>query len=225
MRFNKNFVCAIVLLVLFQFAFVLNANAHAIADLSKFSRTDVGLIYLKLGFTHILPLGLDHILFVLSIFFLNNQLKTIIWQATAFTVAHSITLGLAMYGFISPPTHIVEPIIALSIMFIAIENIISEQLKPSRIIIVFVFGLIHGMGFANVLTELGLPHNQFLTSLLTFNLGVELGQIAVIILAWFLIGKWFNKKSWYRIRIVIPISAIIAIIAIYWTIERTFFAA
>ena len=209
MRFNKNFVCAIVLLVLFQFAFVLNANAHAIADLSKFSRTDVGLIYLKLGFTHILPLGLDHILFVLSIFFLNNQLKTIIWQATAFTVAHSITLGLAMYGFISPPTHIVEPIIALSIMFIAIENIISEQLKPSRIIIVFVFGLIHGMGFANVLTELGLPHNQ----------------IAVIILAWFLIGKWFNKKSWYRIRIVIPISAIIAIIAIYWTIERTFFAA
>lgn len=225
MRFNKNFVCAIVLLVLFQFAFVLNANAHAIADLSKFSRTDVGLIYLKLGFTHILPLGLDHILFVLSIFFLNNQLKTIIWQATAFTVAHSITLGLAMYGFISPPTHIVEPIIALSIMFIAIENIISEQLKPSRIIIVFVFGLIHGMGFANVLTELGLPHNQFLTSLLTFNLGVELGQIAVIILAWFLIGKWFNKKSWYRKRIVIPISAIIAIIAIYWTIERTFFAA
>ena len=130
-----------------------------------------------------------------------------------------------MYGFISPPTHIVEPIIALSIMFIAIENIISEQLKPSRIIIVFVFGLIHGMGFANVLTELGLPHNQFLTSLLTFNLGVELGQIAVIILAWFLIGKWFNKKSWYRKRIVIPISAIIAIIAIYWTIERTFFAA
>ncbi len=225
MRFNKNFVCAIVLLVLFQFALVLNANAHAIADLSKFSRTDVGLIYLKLGFTHILPLGLDHILFVLSIFFLNNQLKTIIWQATAFTVAHSITLGLAMYGFISPPTHIVEPIIALSIMFIAIENIISEQLKPSRIIIVFVFGLIHGMGFANVLTELGLPHNQFLTSLLTFNLGVELGQIAVIILAWFLIGKWFNKKSWYRKRIVIPISAIIAIIAIYWTIERTFFAA
>jgi len=225
MRFNKNFVCGIVLLVLFQFAFVLNANAHAIADLSKFSRTDVGLIYLKLGFTHILPLGLDHILFVLSIFFLNTQLKTIIWQATAFTVAHSITLGLAMYGFISPPTHIVEPIIALSIMFIAIENIISEQLKPSRIIIVFVFGLIHGMGFANVLTELGLPHNQFLTSLLTFNLGVELGQIAVIILAWFLIGKWFNKKSWYRKRIVIPISAIIALIAIYWTIERTFFAA
>src|ERR1700746_2564811 len=89
-------------------------SAHAITDLSKFSRTDVGLIYLKLGYTHIIPLGLDHILFVLCLFFLSPKLKTVIWQATAFTVAHSITLGLAMYGLITPPTYIVEPVIALS---------------------------------------------------------------------------------------------------------------
>jgi hypothetical protein len=198
-------------------------SAHSTTDLSKFSRTDVALIYLKLGFTHIIPLGIDHILFVLSLFFLNPKLKVVIWQATAFTVAHSITLGLAMYGLISPSTYIIEPIIALSIMFVAIENIISDELKPSRILIVFGFGLIHGMGFASVLTDLGLQKNQFLTSLLTFNLGVELGQIAVILLSWFLIGKWFHKKNWYRKRIVIPISAVIAVIALYWTIERTFF--
>jgi HupE / UreJ protein len=211
--------------ILFLFALLLPqiASAHAITDLSSFSRTDVGLIYLKLGYTHILPLGLDHILFVVCLFFLSTKLKTIIWQATAFTVAHSITLGLAMYGWISPPTYIVEPVIALSIMFVAIENIISDQLKPSRIVIVFAFGLIHGMGFASALTGLGLPKNQFLTSLITFNVGVELGQITIIILAWLLIGKWFNKKTWYRQRIVIPISAVIALIALYWTIERTFF--
>ena len=198
-------------------------SAHAIADLSKFSRTDVALIYLKLGFTHIIPLGIDHILFVLSLFFLNPKLKVVIWQATAFTVAHSITLGLAMYGLITPPTYIIEPVIALSIMFVAIENIISDKLKPSRILIVFGFGLVHGMGFASALTGLGLPQNQFLTSLITFNLGVELGQLTVILFAWFLIGKWFHKKKWYRKRVVIPISSVIAVIALYWTIERTFF--
>ena len=198
--------------------------AHPADDiLSKLSKTEAAGLYLQLGFTHILPLGLDHILFVLSIFLLNPKLKPVIWQATAFTVAHSITLGLAMYGIISPPTHIIEPIIALSIMFVAIENIITDQLKPSRIAVVFLFGLIHGMGFASVLTDLGLPQNQFFTSLIMFNVGVELGQITVILIAWLLVGKWFSQKPWYRKRIVIPVSAVIAAIGLYWTIERTFF--
>ena len=221
---NRKFIPYFIIAALL-FVFPQTISAHAIADLSKFSRTDVALIYLKLGYEHIIPLGLDHILFVLSLFFLNPNLKTVIWQATAFTMAHSITLGLAMYGLISPPTYIVEPVIALSIMFVAIENIISDKLKPSRILIVFAFGLIHGMGFASVLTGLGLPQNQFLTSLLTFNLGVELGQVTVILMAWFLIAKWFHQKPWYRQRIVIPISSVIAVIALYWTIERTFFPA
>lgn len=212
----------------FTFLFVCiamqSAQAHATVDLSKYSQTDVGLIYLKLGFEHIVPLGLDHILFVLCLFFLNSNLKTVIWQATAFTVAHSITLGLAIYSVIEPPSHIVEPVIALSIAFIAVENILVDKLKASRIIIVFIFGLIHGMGFAGVLSELGLPSDKFVTALLTFNVGVEFGQLAVIIGAWLLVGVWFHKKEWYRKRIVIPISAIIALIALYWTIERTFFS-
>lgn len=198
--------------------------AHPMSDaLSKLSRTEVAYVYLELGFTHIIPLGLDHILFVISLFLLNPKLKVVIWQATAFTVAHSITLGLAMYSIITPPAHIIEPIIALSIMFVAVENIITDKLKTSRIILVFMFGLIHGMGFASVLTDLGLPKDKFFTSLITFNVGVELGQISIILLAWILIGKWFSDKTWYRKRIVIPVSAVIAVIGLYWTIERTFF--
>lgn len=200
-------------------------EAHPSDDyFAKLSRTDVFLLYLELGFTHIIPLGFDHILFILSLFLLSPKLKTIIWQATAFTAAHSITLGLAMFGWVSAPSYIVEPIIALSIMFVAIENIISDKLRPSRILIVFVFGLIHGLGFAGVLKDLGLPQKEFINALISFNVGVELGQIAIILAAWFLFGKWFNKKPWYRKFIVNPLSAVIALIALYWTIERIFFA-
>ncbi|MBA3664819.1 MAG: HupE/UreJ family protein [Bacteroidetes bacterium] len=199
-------------------------SAHPSDDyFDKLSRTDVFFIYLELGFTHIIPLGFDHILFILSLFLLSPKLKTIIWQATAFTVAHSITLGLAMFGLVSAPSHIVEPIIALSIMFVAIENIITDKLKPTRVLIVFAFGLIHGLGFAGVLKDLGLPKKEYVNALISFNVGVELGQITIIVAAWLLFGKWFNKKPWYRKFIVNPLSAVIALIALYWTIERAFF--
>jgi hypothetical protein len=195
--------------------------AHA-PDLVGAPTSDVAFYYLYQGFLHIIPKGLDHILFVLCLFFLSPNLKTVLWQSLAFTIAHSITLGLVVCGFLSPPSYLIEPIIALSIMFVAIENIITSKLKPSRIILVVVFGLIHGMGFASVLNEIGLPDDKFMTSLIAFNLGVELGQITVIIAAWLLIGYWFNKKLWYKVRIVTPISIIIAVIAFYWVIERVF---
>lgn len=207
--------------LLFFFAGSLACFAHALDyDFSKMSRTDIGLAYLKLGFEHIVPKGTDHILFVLSIFLLSPKLNKVIWQATAFTVAHSITLGLALYGVIKPPADIIEPVIALSIVMVALENVITSQLHPWRIIIIFLFGLVHGMGFASVLIGLGLPQKEFFTALLTFNLGVEFGQITVILLAWFIIGKWFGNRAWYRQRIVIPLSVLIAVIALYWTIER-----
>lgn len=213
------FACLALLLIPFQ-----NLFAHTINyQLSSFSKTEIGWFYFKMGYTHILPLGLDHILFVLGLFFLNPKLKSVIWQATAFTVAHSITLGLAVYGYIQPPSSIIEPVIALSILFIAIENIITTELKWWRILVVFAFGLIHGCGFASALNEVGLPENDYLNALLTFNLGVEAGQLTVIISAWLLIGKWFCSKTWYRQRVVIPVSLVIGIIALYWTIERSFF--
>jgi len=211
---------------LFILLFLIGPNlfAHDVEGLSKLSKTEVLGIYLQLGYTHILPLGVDHILFVLSLFLLNPKLKPILWQATAFTVAHTITLGLAMYGVIKPPANIVEPIIALSIIYVALENIISNKLRGSRIGIVFLFGLIHGMGFASALTSLGLPKNGYLESLLMFNLGVELGQVTVILAAFLLLGLPFGNKPYYRKRIVVPLSIIIAAIAAYWTVERIFFA-
>ncbi|MEO5995869.1 MAG: HupE/UreJ family protein [Chitinophagaceae bacterium] len=179
--------------------------------------------YLKLGVSHIIPAGSDHILFVIGLCLLSTKIKTILWQATAFTVAHSITLALSMKSIIVAPSEVVEPIIALSILFVAIENILLNELKPWRILVVFMFGLIHGMGFANALNEIGLPRNKFYTSILSFNAGVEIGQIAVIVGVFLLIIIPFGKQSWYKKFIVYPISAIIALIAAYWTVERVFY--
>jgi hydrogenase/urease accessory protein HupE len=176
--------------------------------------------YLKLGFTHILPYGLDHVLFVLGIFLLSGRPRSVLAQVSAFTVAHSITLGLSMYGIVSVSPRIVEPAIALSIAYVAIENIVLSELKSWRLALVFAFGLLHGMGFAGALKELGLPRSEFLTALVTFNIGVEAGQLAVIAAAFGLVGWSFSKQLWYRSRIVVPASAAIACMAIYWTIQR-----
>lgn len=201
----------------------LAAQAHTINyELASLPQTDIAWVYLKLGFEHIVPLGLDHILFVLSIFFLSSSLKTVLWQATAFTVAHSITLGLAMYGYITPLPALVEPLIALSIFFVAVENMLVRELRPGRVAVVFGFGLVHGMGFAGVLGELGLPPGSYFNALISFNIGVELGQIAVILVAYLLCAKWFAQKNWYRKSIVNPVSFAIALTALYWTVERTF---
>ncbi len=221
---NKTYYSKIIGIIILSLIISNTLFAHTVVgELEKMSGKDAALLYLELGYTHILPLGLDHILFVLSLYLLSPKLKPVLWQATAFTVAHSVTLGLSMYHVIKPPASIVEPVIALSIMYVALENIFSPKLKKTRIGIVFLFGLVHGMGFASALGQLGLPEKSYLTSILMFNLGVELGQMTVIISAYLLFGKWFGEKPWYRKAIVIPLSAIIAVIACFWTIQRIFF--
>lgn len=176
--------------------------------------------YLKLGIQHIIPYGLDHILFVVGLCLISTHIKTILWQATAFTIAHTITLALSMKGTIAVPAALVEPIIALSIMFVAIENLILAELKPWRIAIVFLFGLIHGMGFANALNEIGLPPDKFYTSIIAFNAGVEVGQIAVIAAVFGLLIIPLRNKRWYKKAVAYPLSILIALVALYWTIER-----
>lgn len=175
--------------------------------------------YIVLGFTHILPLGLDHILFVLGLFLLSPQIRPLLWQVSAFTLAHTITLGLTIYGEINLPSNPVEVLIALSIVYVGVENCLSSTLKPWRIALVFLFGLLHGMGFAGVLGEIGLPEQAFLTALISFNIGVEFGQLAIISLAFLLVGL-FRQKSWYRLAIVVPGSVVIAFTGLYWTWER-----
>lgn len=179
--------------------------------------------YLLLGYQHILPEGTDHILFVLGLFLLSCRLKPLLWQVTAFTVAHSITLGLAMYGIIRLPSSVVEPLIAASIAFVAVENICTPELKPWRPVVVFCFGLIHGLGFSSVLLSLGLPRNDFVPALVAFNGGVELGQLTVIAGAFVVVG-WWRQRAWYRRSIVIPASALIAATGVYWTIQRIWWA-
>ena len=191
------------------------------APSTQFDRMGTAWRYLALGFTHIVPQGLDHVLFVLGIYLLSTRARSVLWQVSAFTVAHSITLGLSMYGVLAVSPRIVEPLIALSIAYVAVENIFVSELKSWRVALVFAFGLLHGMGFAGALKELALPRSEFVTALLTFNVGVEAGQLTIIGAAFLLVGVHCARRDWYRSRIVVPASAMIACIAVYWTIART----
>jgi hypothetical protein len=161
----------------------------------------------------------DHILFVVGLFLLAPRLKPLLIQVTAFTVAHSITLGLCMADIVHLPSRLVETTIAASIAFVAIENICYKELKPWRWMVVFCFGLIHGLGFASALKELGLPPGHFFPALISFNVGVEAGQLTVIAVAAAL-TVWFWKKTWYRAAIVIPCSIVIAGIGLFWAGQR-----
>jgi hydrogenase/urease accessory protein HupE len=185
------------------------------------SHLSIFLNYGYQGFIHIIPKGLDHILFVLALFLLATKTSTLLWQVSAFTLAHTITLALGIFGLINLPSSIIEPLIALSIAYVAIENIYRQKLTKWRLPIIFAFGLLHGLGFASVLVELGLPESEYVSSLISFNIGVELGQITVLVLA-LLATFWCIKKPWYRQYVVIPASVIISAIAIYWFIERRF---
>lgn len=177
--------------------------------------------YLWLGFLHILPRGADHILFVLGLFLLAPAWRPLLAQTTAFTVAHTTTLGLAAYGLVAVPSRIVEPLIALSIACVALENIFRPKLSSARLAVVFGFGLLHGLGFASSLSEVPLPRREFLTALLAFNFGVDFGQLTVIALAFGAVG-WWRNRTWYRTRIVIPTCGLIAAVGLAWTGQRVF---
>jgi hydrogenase/urease accessory protein HupE len=182
--------------------------------------TEVARRYFSLGFTHILPKGLDHILFVVGLFLLSTKWRSVLLQVSTFTIAHSITLGLTIYGVVSLPARVVEPMIALSIAYVALENIVTTELKSWRVALVFSFGLLHGMGFAGVLRDLGLPRSDFLAALVTFNLGVEAGQLTVVAIAFVLVAYWRQNAVSYRRLIVQPASVAIAFMGLYWTIQR-----
>lgn len=181
---------------------------------------DVIGLYLQQGYIHILPRGLDHILFVLALFFASTRMKPLIWQISAFTLAHTLTLGLAVLGYVTLDASIVEPIIALSIAFVAIENLVFKEMTRWRPAIVFAFGLFHGLGFAGVLTDYGLPQDQILPSLLSFNVGVEAGQLTIVAACWLALHR-FADAAWYPWLVRIA-SGFIALMALWWTVERVF---
>ncbi|MGI9232762.1 MAG: HupE/UreJ family protein [Woeseiaceae bacterium] len=183
-------------------------------------------LYVGIGISHILPDGADHILFVLAIFLASTRLRALIIQISAFTVAHTATLALAASGVITPPSSLIEPLIALTIAFVAIENLIFRDMTRWRPVIVFGFGLIHGLGFAGFFGGLGLPPGQFWSALIGFNMGVEIGQLSVIVLA-FALGLLLRRNlrdlagvTRYRKVVVRPGSFLIGVIGLWWFFSR-----
>ena len=177
--------------------------------------------FIGLGVTHIVPNGLDHALFVLGLFLLSKRPKDLLKQVTAFTLAHSVTLGLSLFGIVQLLPAIVEPAIALSIVIVAFENLFSQEVRPWRVWLVMGFGLIHGLGFAGALRDTGLQKTQLVEALIGFNIGVEIGQLSVLAVAFALVG-WAAQRPGYRKWVVEPGSVAIGLIALYWFGQRAF---
>lgn len=185
--------------------------------------------YTLLGFEHILE-GYDHLLFVLALVLLIPSLRLIAWTVTAFTLAHSITLIGTTLGYLSLPSQPVETVIALSIIFLALETVAAIKGKEDKQrlserypwMVAFLFGLLHGFGFAGALAEIGLPQDDVPLALLTFNLGVELGQLLIVIIALALLRIIGHFKPKFIIPIKLILSYAIGIIATYWFVERLF---
>ncbi len=175
--------------------------------------------FFRQGFVHVVPKGLDHILFVLGIFLLTAAWRPLLYQVTAFTLAHTVTLGLATFGLVSVPASVVEPVIAASIVFVALENVFRPVYSFRRLATVFVFGLIHGLGFAGALGDIASATGSLGVALVGFNFGVEAGQLAVIAIAWALTFRLTDEwvRRWF---VVVPTSILIALIGLYWAVER-----
>ncbi len=179
----------------------------------------VAVDYLGFGIGHILPGGLDHILFVLALCVAAPRLRALVIQITTFTVAHSTTLALAALDLVAVSAEIVEPLIAASIAWVAVENLGRRSAPGWRPVVVFVFGLLHGLGFAGALAELGLPTGALVTSLVGFNVGVELGQLAIVVVAWSVL-RFVRESPRYRAAVVIPVSGAIGLAGVAWTLQR-----
>lgn len=174
------------------------------------------------GIVHILPLGLDHILFVVLLALISTRLTSMVLLVSAFTLAHTLTLAFAVLGSTTIPATLVEPLIALSIVVMALMNLVAAGPGRGRLLVVAGFGLLHGLGFAGALRDLGLPRGQEFLALLAFNLGVEVAQLAVVAAVLLLMG-WYMRRHWYRRAIVTPASIVIALVGATWTLERTGF--
>lgn len=176
-------------------------------------------VYAGLGILHIVPDGLDHVLFILGLFLVGGTFRELLILVSCFTIAHTVTLGAAVLGFVSPPAAVVEPLIAASIVYVGLEALFGFSKAAVRYAVVFAFGLLHGLGFASVLQAIGLPDGQYVLALLSFNVGVELGQLLVLGAAFLLLGA-FRSRQWYVNCIVHPGAMLVAGTGAYWLIER-----
>jgi len=183
---------------------------------------EVSSAYLVLGFEHILS-GVDHLLFVISLLFLVGFQRKLVWTITAFTIAHSLTLASAALGWLTLRSAPVEACIALSIVLVATEAL-RKTSQPETLsrrwpaMVAFIFGLVHGLGFAGALQDIGLPQNHLAAALLTFNIGVELGQLATVGAAWAVV-RLAQRQAWST-RLRTPALYVIGSMAAYWSWTR-----
>ncbi|MCX8497231.1 MAG: HupE/UreJ family protein [Akkermansiaceae bacterium] len=179
--------------------------------------------WVQMGFHHVLPKGLDHLLFIIGLFLLLPKWRPLMGQSLLFTVAHSITLALAVFSVIHVPSRLVEVLIAVSIAWIGIENLVTRRLGMQRLVLVFCFGLLHGLGFASVLAEKlgGIPRAQLVGPLLGFNVGVELAQVSILATAFLVL--WPLRK--WTAQLQTAGSVLVALAGLVWAVQRTFFPA
>jgi hypothetical protein len=174
---------------------------------------------LTLGFQHVLPTGFDHVLLVLGLYLLNTRLRSMLAQISAFTLGHTVALALSVYGLVSMPAWLVEPVMTLAVVYVALENVVSAELKPWRSAMVFGLGLLHGLASSGSILELGLSPSAYPIALLAYNLGFGLAMVAVAGLA-LLASGWLRSRAWYRLRITVPVSLLLAAVALIWTVVR-----
>lgn len=181
--------------------------------------------FVEFGFQHIIPQGLDHVLFVVALYLNARGWTSLLLQVTTFTVAHTITLALASTGVIESPGDIIEPLIAISIVVLAIEAILFKQANVWRLPVIFVFGLLHGLGFGSVM-KVYLENADLSAGLVGITIGVEAGHLAVLVataavaVAVEFALKSAKKPDLYRPVFVIPVAALIALTGLYWTLQR-----
>ena len=177
--------------------------------------------FFVLGVQHIIPKGLDHILFIFGLFLFSSSLKKLITQITIFTIAHSITLIFVSLSLMKINPQIVEPIIALSIVYLGIENIFKNYVKEYlRYVVILFFGLLHGLGFALVLSDIGYRSTDLFINLISFNIGIEVAQISIVLVLYLLVALNFAKNKNYRMFFQVPSSILISSIGLYWFFER-----
>ncbi|MFT5037219.1 MAG: hydrogenase/urease accessory protein HupE [Candidatus Azotimanducaceae bacterium] len=180
--------------------------------------------FVRLGIIHILE-GTDHVLFVLSLLLIYSTFKREVVLLTVFTLAHSISLIVAGSGILTLSSRVVEPVVALSITYMAITSVFFKHIKvfsghANKVSTVFLFGLFHGLGFAGLLKDIQVPDDRFVSSLLSFNIGIELGQFAIVAAALPFIYL-FRKKKWYP-KVVKVIAVVIAVFGLVWGFQRIF---
>ena len=205
-----------------QLIFNARANEHTYYLGTAQGAVAVMTTFIPSGIHHIM-IGPDHILFLVGLLLLGGSWMALLKIVTAFTVGHSVTLSLAALNFVTPPASIIEPAIALSIIFVGADNLVRGDGRDLRMWVALVFGLVHGFGFANVLREFGLPREALGWSLFSFNVGVEIGQLAIVLLVTAALAAIRQRSLPLRQRVAFIGSIVVIAAGTYWFVQRVFF--